>query len=327
MTRKILVTGATGFIGQHLTRELLAHGESVRILTRGRSVGGTVDERVEIVIGDITDKETLWPATEDVDCIYHLAGEIRERESFLRVNVEGTRNMLEACLDSQISKFVHVSSAGVVSSVKNSVINEKAPCNPMNEYEKSKYEGEKIALDFFKKYGMPVVILRPTIAFGEGQRRGPDSFAHWLRAIQSGRFRFIGRGNYMANYVYVGDVVAACIRLAESEGTSGQVYIVSDPCPLREFVGAIAEILGVALSQRHIPIWLACLAALGLQAAGKVLGFSPPLTLSRVKALTNPTLYSSHKIEHELEFKPPVGYREGLRRTIRWYQERGVLSH
>jgi nucleoside-diphosphate-sugar epimerase len=326
MSKKVLVTGATGFVGRHLVNKLLAVGQSVRVLTRDKSKalhlwGGSVD----IVVGDLTDRDSLKSIAKDIDIVYHLAGEIKEKEKFYKVNVEGTKNLLQVCLGSEISKFVHFSSAGVTGPSAGKVVDERTPCNPISDYERSKYEGERIALDFWAKFGMPVTIVRPTIIFGEGRKRGADSFATWLTMIQKRRFWFIGSGDYVANYIYVGDVVEACMLIAKRSDAIGEVYIVSDPCTMREFVGTIADILDVKYPRMSIPRPLAYLIAANLQIISRIAGFSPLLTVNRVRALTNPTLYSAEKIRKELGFIPPLGFREGLRRTIQWYRDNGIL--
>jgi nucleoside-diphosphate-sugar epimerase len=176
----------------------------------------------------------------------------------------------------------------------------------------------------FERSQTPVTIVRPTIVFGEEPNRDRDSLAAWLVAIQRGWFRFVGRGGSVANYLYVGDLVHACLLVADSDRATGEVYIVSDSCPLREFVGAAAGYLGVRMPG-NLPAWLAYAAAIGLEGASRLTHFSPPLTVSRIRALTNRVVYSSGKARTELGFRPEVGWREGLRRTLEWYRENGLL--
>nr|NIO06360.1 NAD-dependent epimerase/dehydratase family protein [Pseudomonadota bacterium]NIS72657.1 NAD-dependent epimerase/dehydratase family protein [Pseudomonadota bacterium] len=204
------------------------------------------------------------------------------------------------------------------------LVDESTPCNPKSLYEKSKYAGEKLALDAFERFRIPVTVLRPTIVFGEKPNRGPDSLGSWLNAIQKGWFRFFGSGDSVANYIYVGDVVNACLLLAENEKAIGEVYIVSDPCSLRDFVGVAAEFLDVQMPG-IFPTWLGYTAAIAFEAVGKLARFSPPLTVSRVRALRNQLLYSSEKIRKRLGFTPVFGWRNGLFRTVEWYKRNKLL--
>jgi nucleoside-diphosphate-sugar epimerase len=241
------------------------------------------------------------------------------------VNATGTMNLLEACRGQELRRFVHLSSVGVIGAGGAGVVDEFTPCHPKNAYERSKYAGEQIALAAFKKFQLPVAIVRPTNVFGEGPGQDRDSLAAVLAAIQKGWFRFVGTGDSVANYIYVGDVVKVCLLLAETDKATGEIYIVSDSCSLRAFVGAATEFLGVGMPG-HLPTWLAYILAMGLEVAGKVANFSPPLTVSRVRALTSRAVYSSGKLREELSSSPAVGWREGLRRTLEWYRRNKLLS-
>jgi nucleoside-diphosphate-sugar epimerase len=323
----VAVTGGSGFIGRHLVSALVKQGVHVRLLTRHPEALQQLwpENKVEPWAGDVTRPETLRGFAKDADVVFHLAGEIKNSTRFAMVNEMGTKNVLEACRDQELKKFMYLSSVGVIGAIGKGTIDEYTPCHPNNPYEKSKYAGERIALAAFKKYQVPVTVIRPTIVFGEEPTRDRDSLLAWLTAIQRGWFRYIGFGDSVANYVYVGDVVQACLMAAETDRTVGEIYIVSDSCSLYEFVGAAAEFLGVKIPEK-LPTWLAYILAGGFQMAGKVARFSPPLTVSRVKALRNRVMYSSDKIQKELGFSPTVGWREGLRRTIAWYKQNNFLS-
>ena len=112
--------------------------------------------------------------------------------------------------------------------------------------------------------------------------------------------------------------------MPESDKAAGEVYIVSDSCSLRDFVGATAEFLGVNMPG-NLPTWLAYTLAVGFEVAGRVAHFSPPLTVRRVRALASRVVYSSDKLRKELGFSPAVGWREGLRRTLEWYKRNKLL--
>jgi nucleoside-diphosphate-sugar epimerase len=198
------------------------------------------------------------------------------------------------------------------------MVNEDSPCHPLNEYERSKYEAEMIALEWSKKTGITVTVLRPTIVFGEGVRDPSNSMLAWLRAIQTGRFVFFDH-QAVANYVYVGDVARAC-RLA-IESTASGIFIASDPCQLTDFVNAAADLLGVPPPRLFVPARLAAIAAFFIQTIWR----GSPLTSSRVRALSNRTCYTSTRIQNELGWSPINGWHEGLRRTVSWYREQGQL--
>jgi 2-alkyl-3-oxoalkanoate reductase len=321
--RRVLVTGATGLIGRALVRSLLAGGAAVGILTRGgRSLPSEWAGRVDVRVGDVTDGSSLAPALAGCGALFHLAGELRDPERFTAVNDDGTRTLLEAARAAEIAHVVHMSSAGVMGIETPGPVDERAPCHPRDGYEVSKYAAEQHALEWSARTGVPVAALRPTIVFGARAGDGPDSFLAFLRAIGSGRFRFIGR-SAVANYVYAEDVVAAS-RAAADRRASG-VFIVADPCPLADFVAAAAAALGVAPPRGSVPRPAAYAIAAALEAAGAVAGRAVPLTRARVHALSTRTEFRSIRIGTALGWAPAVGYREGLRRTVAAYRAAGKL--
>ena len=325
--RNVLVTGATGFVGRHLVDGLLrASDVQVNIITRGRHA--PPDEwvgRVKVWTADLADQSSLTPALSGLDVVYHLAAETRDTVLFRKVNVGGTRNLLDACAEVGLSRFLHVSSASVVGFGEAYYLDEETSPNPEDEYEQSKLIAEQTVRAFADQKAMPVTIIRPTIVFGEGPRRGRDSFGEWLRAIQSGRFWPIGRGSYVANYIYVKDLVEGCILAANSQKAVGETYILSDPCSMKEFISMMAGALGKNVPRLFMPVPLACLVAAGFEMLHKVSGRSVPLTRSRVRALTSRRVYSPRKIQEELGFAPKIGLAEGMRRTVASYVDDGFL--
>jgi nucleoside-diphosphate-sugar epimerase len=213
---------------------------------------------------------------------------------------------------------------GVIGATGSGVVTEDTPCHPRNGYERSKLKGEQIVLACAQAGRIEAVIVRPTIVFGEGAARPGDSFLEWLRAVQQGRFRFIDRKG-IANYVYVGDVVETMLRLAERPMGGPSVYIVADPAPMQDFVGAMAQALGVLAPMRSIPVWAAYTLAVGLTVANRLIQTPAPLTLPRVRALTSQCVFSGDKLRKQAGIVFPFGYRTGLARTVRWYREAGYL--
>ena len=324
MTR-VLVTGASGFIGRHLTKRLLESGSSVRVVTRNpHRLPSEWAGRVETVRGSLLGSGVREAATKGVSLIFSLAGETRDQSSMQAVNVEAMRGLVEAAVAAGVKRIVHLSSVGVVGAVGPGVFTEETLCRPRNAYERSKLEGEQVVLACAKTSQIEAVIARPTIVFGEGIMRLDDSFLEWLRAVQQGRFVFIGT-KAVANYVYVGDVVEAMLRLAERPVSGPATYIVADPAPMWDLVGTMAQALGVPAPTRSVPVWAAYLAGTGLEAAHRLIGTRAPLTPARVRALSSQTVFSGDKLRKEASIAFPFGYRAGLVRTVRWYQDAGKL--
>jgi nucleoside-diphosphate-sugar epimerase len=321
--RRVLVTGATGLVGRALVASLLDDGRAVRILTRGsRALPPAWAGRVEVCHGDLIRPDTLAAAVDGCGSLYHLAGELRDEARVQAVNADGTRHLLDAARQADLSHVVHMSSVGVMGIDRPGPVDEHTEGTPHTAYERSKREGERLAQAWGAATGVPVAVLRPTIVFGVRDGDGPDSFLALLRAIASGRFLFVGR-NAVANYVYVDDVVAAA-RAAAARGASGTL-IVADPAPLTGFVAAAAEALGVPPPRRVLPRPLASVIAVGLEALGAIAGRPVPLTRARVRALSTRTAFRSARIDAVLGWRPAVGYREGLRRTVDGYRRAGQL--
>ena len=321
----VLVTGASGFIGQHLTGRLLERGMALRVVTRNPDrLPAEWRGRVEVVTGSLSDKGTIESATKGASLVFHLAGETQDQASMRAVNTEVTRALVQAARAAGAKRFVHLSSVGVIGADQPGTVTEEAPCRPKNEYEQTKLEGERAVLDFARSGGLDAVVVRPTIVFGEGVGRSRDSLLEWLKAVQRGRFAFIGK-QAVANYVYVGDVVEAMIRLSERPSAGGEVFHVADPAPMRDFVGAMTDALGVPRPTKTVPVWAAYAAAAVLQAANRLFGTPAPLTLSRVRALSSVCRFSGDKLRMQAGVALPFGYRTGLTRTVRWYRASGRL--
>jgi len=321
----VLVTGATGFIGRHLTERLLQEGATVRVVTRDRSrVPLLWAGRVEVITGNLLNQGVREQATQGVSLIYHLAGETRDKAAMRAVNVEAVRALLTTAAEVGVKRIVHLSSVGVIGAEGRGVVTEDTPCRPKSEYERTKFEGEQAVLALAQEGRCSAVVVRPAIVFGEGVTRSRDSFLEWLRAINSGQFMFLGR-NAVVNYVYVGDVVEAMRQLADYSATGAEVFLAADPAPMRDFVEAAAQALGVPMPNKTMPLWLAYTAGACLQLANRVLGTPAPLTLSRVRALSSRCLFSGDKLQTRVGVTLLFGYRQGLLRTVRWYRERGAL--
>lgn len=321
---RVLVTGASGFIGQHLVRSLLEQSVPVRVVTRDPSrLSELWLRQVEVITGSLTDTATIQAAVKNSTHVFHLAGETSDPSLMRTVNVDATRRIAQAAGAASVARFIHLSSVGVIGANSQDFVTESARCTPQNEYERTKLDGEQAILDAVRASGLDAVIVRPTIVFGEGARRR-DSLLEWAIAVLRGRFAFIGRAA-VANYVYVGDVVSAMMQLCRSVSSRGEIYHVADPAPLCEFVEAMAEALDVACPNRTVPVWAAYAAGAGMEVAHRLFGLPVPLTRSRVRALSSACRFSGDKLQRQAGVTLPFGYRKGLVNTVQWYREAGRL--
>jgi nucleoside-diphosphate-sugar epimerase len=304
----VLVTGATGFVGRRLVCDLLNKSTDVRILKQGPlPIPEEWTAKTDILEGDLTQPDSLRGIAEGIHTVFHLAGEIRDSRKFDSVNRIGTDNLLKVCQTEGVRKFLCLSSVGVMGTAgKRGIVDERWPAKPGNAYEKSKYGGERVALGYHREGGLDVIVLRPSIIYGEGKAPAGDHFLSWVRSVESGYFMLLGE-KFVNSYVYVGDVTAAAMMLADHPKSGGEIFIINEPILLREFINEMTSKLG-RKRVRSLPPGIGQICQGTLKLSG------------RFGSLYNQTQYSMRKLE-ELGFRLPYGYREGLRRTLSWYKQ------
>lgn len=327
---RALVTGATGFTGKYLVRNLLEHNYQVRILARPSSnIDDFKGQPVEIAIGQIQNKETVFEAMKDVDVVFHIAALYRAAnlpdEEYWEVNVIGTQNVLEAALYQGVKRFVHCSTVGVHGHIKNPPADEDAPFQPGDIYQESKAEGEKLAIYFFKEKGLPVTVVRPTGIYGPGDFR----MLKMYRMIQNKKFIMFGKGDVLYHLTYVTDTVEG-IRLAgEAENAVGQVYIIAGEefTTFMGFAQKIAKVLNVSLPKIKLPVAPLYWAGFICEKICIPLRIQPPIFRRRVDIFTKNRAFDSSKAKNELGFVPAVSMDEGIRKTADWYIKNGYLTN
>ena len=254
---KAFVTGASGFLGNAVCAELASRGHEVSALVRrpGSEPAGTT-----AVNGDLSDGATLTDAFERIrpGCVIHLAAEIatqRNPHKIDEVNVEGTRRLLHACSSVGGMRFVFASTV-VTGDAGGAVLDEASTLPVQTAYGRSKQEGERLV----RESGLPSIIIRPSHVYGPGGWYA-EEIVKRLRA--PGRVAVVGRGENWWDVVHVKDVATACVTASE-RAPDGALYHVVDDEPIRyyDFVALTARALGLG-APRHVPSWLARLAAGG----------------------------------------------------------------
>jgi dihydroflavonol-4-reductase len=328
---KVLVTGATGFIGGALVRALVERGDAVRVLVRpGSDLGRLAGLDVETVIGDVTRPETLPPAVEGVRVVYHLAGMLGRygvpESAYHALHVEGTCNVVRACAGRPVERLVQCSSPGMLGAVApgEPPRDERSAHHPVSAYERSKSAAERAALPLAAELGVPLVIARPEFVYGPGDRHVVGLY----RAIQRGTFFYIGAGDCLCHPSYIDDVVAGLIACASERTCPLEAYHICGPRPvtIRELVRAIARALEVRPPWLHLPTALVRGGAWGAEWAGRLLHIEPPLSLEGVRFFTESRAFSIEKARHELGWEPQVDIAEGTRRSVNWYRQEGLLG-
>ncbi len=305
---KALVTGGTGFLGSHIVEELVESNYDVRVLARKSSNTTQLPNNVEVVEGDITLPETLNSAMQDVEVIFNNAAIMDDWESWSKlvpINVEGTRNILDAARKIDISKIAHTSSCalyGFPNSKK--PITEDFPQKPYGDYQKSKWAAEQIVDDYVDTYGMDIVSVRPPFILGSRDQYTTPSF---VDAIQKGEMVVIGNGKQIQSVVHARDA-AHCLRLAaEHPNIQGEAFnVTSFDLSAEELYTRYAEMLAEKSSFRHIPyrvVWVFGAVSEGFAKLRRKKE-SPLMSIFRVKLLGTNYLIDSTKAKEKLGYQP-----------------------
>ena len=325
---RILVTGANGFTGTHLCRRLAEAGYTVRGLVRDAKKGAVLrDCGVEVVTGDLRDADSLKRAVADVNVVYHLAAVYREAnlspKEMWAVNVDGTRKLLDAAVFAGVRRFVHCSSIGVHGGIKTGLANEETPYGPGDDYQHSKAEGERVALQYMAAGRLPVVVFRPAGIYGPRDVR----FLKLFRAVKRRRFIMLGSGQITYHLVYIDDLVDGILLCGTKENSVGQVYILASEAPvtLNDLVRTIAEVFGVRPPGLRFPVMPVYLAGFLCELLCKPLGLNPPLYRRRVDFFRKNRAFDSSKARRELGFNPRTDLKTGVSLTAEWYQKEGLL--
>jgi nucleoside-diphosphate-sugar epimerase len=326
MHERILVTGGTGFTGSHLCQRLLEKGNAVRVLVRKNSRCDAWKEgEIERVTGDLRDRQSLERATAGVDTVYHLAALFRpenvSRRDMWQTNVEGTRNLLDAAVKAGVKRFVHCSTVGVHGEIKNPPANEETPYQPGDDYQESKTEGEKVALQYMSAGRLPVVVFRPAGIFGPGDLR----FLKLFKAIAKRRFVMLGSGQVLYQLIYIDDLIEGILLCGKQEAAVGNTYILTGEAAvtLNHLVQEIAAALKVPPPKLRFPVAPVYWAGFACELVCKPLGLEPPLYRRRVDFFRKTRSFDISKAKRDLNFQPQTELRAGIEQTASWYRERG----
>jgi len=327
--KKAFLTGATGFTGSYLCDTLLEKGYHVTALVRDPAKANHLEEKgVSLVAGDLADPDSIKGLIKNIETVFHIAALYRQegisKQLFTRVNVDGTRALLEESLANGVKRFVHCSTVGVQGEIADPPAKETAPFNPGDHYQESKLQGEKLALSYYNEKKMDVVVIRPVGIYGPGDTRFLKLFKH----IYKGNFRMIGKGKALYHLTFVQDLVDGIILAGEASAAPGRIYTLggNEFLPLDELVKLIAKILDKKVSSLHIPLLPVYAAAFLCEMICRPLGIEPPLYRRRLDFFTKDRAFDISRAREELGYSPKVALEEGLRKTAQWYKDNGLFE-
>lgn len=327
-TTTVLVTGASGFLGRAVVRELLAGGYAVRTLQRTPSrTEGATD-----VLGSITDPDVVARAVAGVDAVVHLAAKVSlagDPADFERVNVGGTRTLLDAVQAAGVQRVVHVSSPSVAHHGDSIVGDDAGPADPAlarGDYARTKAAAELLALArdgaASGDGALRVVAVRPHLVWGPGDTQ---LVARVVERARAGRLPLLGHGAALIDSTYVDNAASAVVAaLAAVDDVHGQAYVVTngEPRPVAELLAGICRAAGVTPPRWNVPAGVARAAGSAVEAGWKVRpgADEPPMTRFLAEQLSTAHWFDQRRTRRDLRWEPAVSVDDGLRRLAESYR-------
>ena len=326
---RILVTGGTGVTGKALVMRLLADGHQVVALDNkeGHKTDELRRQGAEVVIGSVTDRDTVERCMAGVEVVHHVAAAFREMHLpdavYAHVNIEGTRIVADAALRHGVRKFVYCSTCGVHGNVAKPPATEDSPIQPNDYYQHTKYEGERVTLEHYRQ-GLPVTILRPNAIYGPGD---PGRYYMIFKRVQRGVFPMFGSGKTLYHTLYIDNLIDAFLLAQEPDKGLGEAYLIADehPIEIEELVRRVARTMGTEVRIPHYPVWPLVVLGHVTEKVCKPFGIEPPIFPRRVDWFRLDRAFDIGKAARELGYRPKVALDEGLRRAYDWYRAEGLL--
>ena len=327
---KVLVTGATGFIGSRVARKLLEQGADVRVLVRKKSNLENISGLpVDIAYGDLTKPETLSTSLEDCEALFHVAAEYKlwvpKPESLYRTNVDGTVNIMKAALQKGIKRIVYTSSVATLGINKNGTpADEETPVtinDMIGHYKRSKYIAEEKVREMIKKAKLPAVIVNPSTPIGPGDIK-PTPTGRIIIEAASGRMpAYVDTG---LNIVHVDDVADGHI-LAFEKGRIGERYILGgENLTLRELLEKIAQFTGRSAPKIRLSPNMILPLAYVVEFISQITKKEPFITVDGVLMSKKKMFFSIEKAKRELRYNPRPA-DEAIKDSIDWFRQKGYI--
>jgi len=325
--RRVLVTGAGGFIGSNLVDDQLSKGRKVSALDINLDRLGHLANHpdVDLVLGDIRDTALLERIIPGHDVVFHLASahlEVGVPDTFFEeVNVDAVRNVVRISKDGGVGRLVHCSSVGVYGPLKTLPADEATMCAPDIPYEKTKLAGEQIVKE--SSGGLEYVILRPSWVYGPRCPRTLKLF----RAIRSGKFFMVGSAKTYRHPIYISDMLQGFECAATSDSACGETLIVgaAEPVMLENLIQEVARAQSIQFRPLTVPMFIMLPACFFIEKIFGIIGKEPPFSRRSLKFFTESSAFDISKARRVLGYEPQVSLADGLKRTNEHFVSDGLL--
>ncbi len=329
---KLLLTGASGFIGSRLA--LRAHTQGHDFIAIGMANTPAEKARIaelqaagiEIRLGSLKDAELIAEVTRGVDAVIHLAAAQHEtsvpESYFFDINVEGTRALLDASLQAGVRRFVYGSTIGVYGTAHAGALDEHSPLMPDNAYGRSKLQAEELVRSYAEN--IETAVIRISETYGPGDYRLLKLFD----AVARGVFMMIGSGQNRRQPIHVDDLARGLLLAAYHPAACGETFVLAGPAPMttREMVASIRAALGRTGSDKRLPLWPLMALATLMEGALKPFGIAPPLHRRRLDFFVKSFHFDTGKAQNLLGFEPQISFDKGALETAHWYAAQGLLG-
>ena len=325
---KALVTGGGGFLGRYIVELLLERGDEVSIFCRG-SYPDIAKMGVNVIRGDLRDPDAVNSACKDQEIVFHVASKIDmwgKRKDFEEINIKGTQNVVDACLNNNVSKLVYTSTASVV--FKEGDLEGVDESEPYAEkflahYPKTKVIAEKIVLEANGNNGLITTALRPHLIWGP---RDPSLCPRLIKQAKKGRLPVVGKGQNVLDVTYVANVADAHILAADSPNSAGQAYFISQGKPVNiwEFINELTVRIGIKPIKRKLSFKTAYIGGVLLEFFFKLFHQykrQPLVTKFLASELAHSHYFDISKAKKELGYEPKISLEEGLDIYIDWLRK------
>jgi nucleoside-diphosphate-sugar epimerase len=323
----ILVTGANGFIGSNLVKRLVNEGHNVKSLVRKTSDLSFLDKvPTELFYGDISDKESLQKAMQNVDLVFHVAGLAADwgpYELFEKINFKGTQNVAKVASEAGVKKMVYISTVAFHGFGKVNMTEASPIAKDLIPYAKTKYLAEQWLWDFQNSTDMKITAVRPGNVYGVNDR---TFMLKYLEAMETGKFMEVNKGRSKTCPVFIDNLIDIITLVSREDKANGEAFIATDGLDINwhTFNSKLADALQVKLPKASIPYSVAYPVAKMYYGVHKMLGLKsePFLTPYRINNGGKDYHFSIQKLQKYFDYKPKTDLDTAIEKTVHWYKNK-----